>query len=221
MILEKSRNQLDNINSTFVKKVWKELCNDKKYSHICHFEDEIMNKIEISLHKYSKNMKLKHMNQCSSHNYNNEDTINHNYNNENTMNQNYNNENTINNNYYTSNISCQNYNTPIKYQDNTILNNSNNNKYVYNIPYENTSSSPFISNNNIKCYPNMHITMTPPLNNYSLVSTESSLMTTNINSVNMNYSLLTNPTEKPHFLPGTNSFYHHQIPAEYQHQITI
>ncbi|ORX96125.1 hypothetical protein LY90DRAFT_520237 [Neocallimastix californiae] len=36
----------DNISTLFVSKVWKDLCNDKKYSHICHYEEELIDNIE-------------------------------------------------------------------------------------------------------------------------------------------------------------------------------
>eukprot|EP00833_Pecoramyces_ruminatium_P006439 jgi/Orpsp1_1/1180471/evm.model.c7180000073546.1 len=56
-ILKSAGNRPDSINSSHVKKMWKILCNDKKYSKICHFEDEIMNKVEKSLNKHSNGIK--------------------------------------------------------------------------------------------------------------------------------------------------------------------
>ncbi|ORX45735.1 hypothetical protein BCR36DRAFT_107800, partial [Piromyces finnis] len=53
-VLKKSNNQPDNINSSHITKIWKELCLDKRYSHICHYEDDIINKVEKSLKYYSK-----------------------------------------------------------------------------------------------------------------------------------------------------------------------
>ncbi|KAG4092793.1 hypothetical protein H8356DRAFT_1429195 [Neocallimastix lanati (nom. inval.)] len=37
------------INSSHVSKTWKELCNNKKYSNICHYEDTIIKKLGTSL----------------------------------------------------------------------------------------------------------------------------------------------------------------------------
>ncbi|OUM64387.1 hypothetical protein PIROE2DRAFT_8860 [Piromyces sp. E2] len=54
-ILKKVNNKLELITTPLVTKVWKELSSNKQYSHICHFEDEIMNKLE----KYSVNKQLK------------------------------------------------------------------------------------------------------------------------------------------------------------------
>jgi len=55
-ILNSAGNRPDSINSSHVKKIWKKLCDDKKYSNICHYEDEIINKVEKSL-KHSKENK--------------------------------------------------------------------------------------------------------------------------------------------------------------------
>ncbi|KAL6591983.1 hypothetical protein U3516DRAFT_834887 [Neocallimastix sp. 'constans'] len=56
-ILRTAGNRPDSINSSHVKKMWKQLCADKNYNKICHYEDEIMNKIEKSLNEYSKDSK--------------------------------------------------------------------------------------------------------------------------------------------------------------------
>jgi len=58
-VLQKAKNRPDCINSSHVKKAWKELCMDKRYSHICHCEEEIMSNIEKSLNNYNLRMKLK------------------------------------------------------------------------------------------------------------------------------------------------------------------
>jgi len=59
--LNAAGNRPDTINSSHVKKMWKELCNDKKYAKICHYEDEIMSKVEKSLNEYSMKMKQKQL----------------------------------------------------------------------------------------------------------------------------------------------------------------
>jgi len=61
-VLQMAGSNPDSINSSHVTKMWKKLCADNKYSKICHFEDEIMNKIEVSLNKHSKEMKHKQLN---------------------------------------------------------------------------------------------------------------------------------------------------------------
>jgi len=60
-ILQSAGNRPDCINSSHVTKMWKKLCSDKKYNKICHYEDEIMNKIEKSLNKNSKDVKRKQL----------------------------------------------------------------------------------------------------------------------------------------------------------------
>lgn len=58
-ILRSAGNRPDCINSSHVTKMWKMLCNDKKYTKICHYEDEIMSRIEKSLNKRSKDEESK------------------------------------------------------------------------------------------------------------------------------------------------------------------
>jgi len=60
-ILKRARSRPDCINSSHVAKIWKELYTDDKYSHICNYEKEIMDKVEKSLNKYSKKMKHKQL----------------------------------------------------------------------------------------------------------------------------------------------------------------
>ena len=60
-ILNRTHNKPESINSFYVGKVWKELCMDSRYKHICHYEEEIMSKIEESFQKYTKTKKLKQM----------------------------------------------------------------------------------------------------------------------------------------------------------------
>jgi len=61
-ILQLAGNRPDCINSSHVNKMWKKLCSDKNYSKICHYEDEIINKVEKSLNKHSKDIKHKQLN---------------------------------------------------------------------------------------------------------------------------------------------------------------
>ncbi|OUM57977.1 hypothetical protein PIROE2DRAFT_16883 [Piromyces sp. E2] len=182
--------------------IWKELCMDKKYSHICHFEDEIMNKIEKSLNRYSKNMKLKQINQNQKEQCQSVKGV-------------------ITENNNISTISYQYSNSTIQNQGNIGLDNSNGNGCVYNVLYENTNNTATVSNSNIKYYVNMPVTMTPSTNNYNIVTTnENSLPTTNNNSHNINYSLPLNSTDNTVFIPVTNTFYH-QIPINNQYQTQI
>jgi hypothetical protein len=67
-ILNITGNSPDCINSSYVVDVWKELCMNDEYSHICHFERKIMDKIETSLNNYSRKMKLKQMNSNKNNN---------------------------------------------------------------------------------------------------------------------------------------------------------
>ncbi|KAG4096026.1 hypothetical protein H8356DRAFT_1345318 [Neocallimastix lanati (nom. inval.)] len=61
-VLQSAENKPDNINSSHVIKMWKKLCRDKKYSKICHYEDEIINKVEVSLNKRSKEIRHSQLN---------------------------------------------------------------------------------------------------------------------------------------------------------------
>jgi len=61
-ILKKANNKLDIITSPYVAKVWKELCKDKKYANICHYEEDIMVKVEEYVTKHSKDAKIKQIN---------------------------------------------------------------------------------------------------------------------------------------------------------------
>ncbi|KAG4096027.1 hypothetical protein H8356DRAFT_1044137 [Neocallimastix lanati (nom. inval.)] len=60
-VLQTAGNRPDCINSSHVNKMWKKLCADKKYDKICHYEDEIMNRVERSLNKHSKDVKQKQL----------------------------------------------------------------------------------------------------------------------------------------------------------------
>jgi len=61
-ILLNVNNRLDIITTTLVGKVWKDICHDKRYSHICKYEEDIMNKIDIFLKERSKQLRKKQMN---------------------------------------------------------------------------------------------------------------------------------------------------------------
>eukprot|EP00833_Pecoramyces_ruminatium_P007767 jgi/Orpsp1_1/1181799/evm.model.c7180000078687.1 len=63
-ILNKTGGRPDCINSTHINQYWKELCMNKKYSNICHYQNEkdIMSKIEKSLNKYLNEKKHKQLN---------------------------------------------------------------------------------------------------------------------------------------------------------------
>ncbi|KAL6591729.1 hypothetical protein U3516DRAFT_570081 [Neocallimastix sp. 'constans'] len=67
-VLIKAGGRPDFINSTHISKIWKELSQNKRYDDICHFEDNIMNKIEKSSNKVSKEKKHKqlHLNKSNS-----------------------------------------------------------------------------------------------------------------------------------------------------------
>ncbi|OUM64380.1 hypothetical protein PIROE2DRAFT_8852 [Piromyces sp. E2] len=62
-ILLKVNGQLDMITTTYVGKVWKELCYDSRYSHICHFEDDIVNKVDLYFKNRSKQLRKRQINQ--------------------------------------------------------------------------------------------------------------------------------------------------------------
>ncbi|ORX41833.1 hypothetical protein BCR36DRAFT_416490 [Piromyces finnis] len=57
MVLKKINDNVDLITSTLVARTWNELCKDKKYSYVCHYEESIMNKIEMTIQEHSKKMK--------------------------------------------------------------------------------------------------------------------------------------------------------------------
>lgn len=70
-VLESAGNRPDCINSSHVTKMWKKLCMDKKYAKICHYEDEIMTKVERYLNnsKERRNRQLnKNINNVSCYN---------------------------------------------------------------------------------------------------------------------------------------------------------
>ncbi|ORY66906.1 hypothetical protein LY90DRAFT_667834 [Neocallimastix californiae] len=60
-ILKKTDNKPEYINSNYISKVWNELCKNEKYYHICHFEDDIMTKVEKSLNHHSSDKKHKQL----------------------------------------------------------------------------------------------------------------------------------------------------------------
>jgi len=61
-ILLKVNNKLDLITTSLVGKVWKDICHDKRYSHICKYEEDIMCKIDNYLNEHSKQLRKKQMN---------------------------------------------------------------------------------------------------------------------------------------------------------------
>ncbi|ORY44582.1 hypothetical protein LY90DRAFT_671597 [Neocallimastix californiae] len=127
-ILNKIGTTPDNISCLFVAKVWKELCNDKRYSNICHYEENIIDRVEKTLNKYSKSIKHKQLNSKSNkiNNSNNSTDNNSIVNIQNSINYSIKPENT----YIQSNNNqiiqvVENNNSPfIYYQD---INNNNNN----------------------------------------------------------------------------------------------
>jgi len=61
-ILLKVNNRLDLITTTLVGKVWNDICHNKRYFHICHFEEDIINKIDIQIKERSNQLRKKQMN---------------------------------------------------------------------------------------------------------------------------------------------------------------
>ncbi|OUM57442.1 hypothetical protein PIROE2DRAFT_17574, partial [Piromyces sp. E2] len=55
---------------SLVTKTWNELCKDKIYSHVCHFEESIINKVENSIKERSKNLKQNQLKSKSNNNNN-------------------------------------------------------------------------------------------------------------------------------------------------------
>jgi len=76
-VLIKAGGRPDFINSTHISKIWKELSQNKQYDDICHFEDNIMNKVEKSLNKISKEKKHKQLNLNKSNSLNSLNSLNH------------------------------------------------------------------------------------------------------------------------------------------------
>ncbi|OUM57338.1 hypothetical protein PIROE2DRAFT_17716, partial [Piromyces sp. E2] len=68
MILKKINNNVDLITSSLVSKTWNELCKDKTYSHICHFEESIITKVENSIKEHSKKLKQNQLKPKSNNN---------------------------------------------------------------------------------------------------------------------------------------------------------
>jgi len=170
-IINKVGTSPDNISSLLVSKTWKELCNDSRYSHICHYEEILIDNIEKTLNRYSNSMKykqinLKHANNINtSYNYNNNFNINNNMtsiNNNKSFNQiqdkngiydsNSNNNNNNNNNSKWS-IICI---TDINNINNNNYSNNNNNDYVNNQQddYQNYSTISYFSSPISSEYPN-------------------------------------------------------------------
>ena len=71
-IILKVNDKLDLITTSLVGRVWKDICHEKRYSHICKHEEDIMNKIDIYLkNERSKQLRKKQMNSM----YNNTNTF--------------------------------------------------------------------------------------------------------------------------------------------------
>ncbi|KAG4090998.1 hypothetical protein H8356DRAFT_1295352 [Neocallimastix lanati (nom. inval.)] len=60
-ILQNAGNRPDCINSSHVTRTWKKLCSDERYSKICHYEDEIITKVEKSIKRGTKSIKRKQL----------------------------------------------------------------------------------------------------------------------------------------------------------------
>ncbi|ORX41834.1 hypothetical protein BCR36DRAFT_374963 [Piromyces finnis] len=69
MVLLKINDNVDLITSTLVSRTWNELCKDKKYSHICYYEESIMNKIELTFQEHSKKMIHNQLKTSNNNNY--------------------------------------------------------------------------------------------------------------------------------------------------------
>jgi len=142
----------DNISTLFVSKVWKELCNDKKYSHICHYEEELIDNIEKTLNKYSKTIKHKRINSKQSNNIivnNNNNIINNtNYYNNYNNSQNPSNNNNDNNNNNSSSSSINQSNNNKINTNNNIYINTNNNIYKVNTNNNNNTNYKIINSSN-------------------------------------------------------------------------
>jgi hypothetical protein len=65
VILQKAGTVPESINSTHIKKIWKEICMNEKYSHLCQSEENIAKKIENSLNKFSNEKKHKQLKQMA------------------------------------------------------------------------------------------------------------------------------------------------------------
>jgi len=160
IIIKRYRNSPDNINSSMITKVWKELCMDKKYSNVCHIESGFSDKIERTLGDYSRRIKSKQLNSKTA-----------------KTNQNINN---IKNNVSPNSTSEINY-------SNVIKNNDQINKKNKNLPYIDTTKStivyltsvhtPISANSNI-------ITPSTPINvNNCNYTNFNNVMNNNINNV--------------------------------------
>jgi len=53
-VLRKVENRLDEIDTSFITKVWKELCENEKYNYICHIKNNIGNNNEDSKNRDSE-----------------------------------------------------------------------------------------------------------------------------------------------------------------------
>jgi len=60
-ILKKTNNNPEYVNSTHIAKIWKDICKDEKYAHICN-QNDIISKIEKSLSKFENEKKQRQLN---------------------------------------------------------------------------------------------------------------------------------------------------------------
>ncbi|OUM68798.1 hypothetical protein PIROE2DRAFT_3497, partial [Piromyces sp. E2] len=154
-ILEKIGNRLYLINSSYIIKVWKDLCKEEKYQYIFHTEDEILSKIEKTLNKYSQEKKLKKMMQNVKKENDQSKSFSNNQKSEEVIVKNENN--IINNIIYSDN------NNDIKYENNIAnitMSTQNVNNYNYNKNYNqgkiNSNNAPPPSNETLIYYSNVN-----------------------------------------------------------------
>ncbi|OUM64381.1 hypothetical protein PIROE2DRAFT_8853, partial [Piromyces sp. E2] len=149
-ILKKVENKLEFITTPLVIKVWKEISSNKQYSHICHFEDDIMSKFE----KFSTNKQLKRIQMNNTNNYNN------NSNSDSTYVYQYN---SISNSYSYSNTSTSSINTTSNSASNIVVVYPNTNYNISNNYYSPVNNSYFVTQSIIP--QNTTTTMNQQINN--------------------------------------------------------
>jgi len=221
-ILDKVENRLNEINSSYITKTWNELCQDERYSHICHNEKNIIKNIENSLNKYTKAKKYKEIHTIKTEINSSVSDIQSPILNENNMQINndntkilYNtsllvlNNNDINNTNTTINNSKQlNITSPILY--NPIINNINNyNSQINTIPpsfsydslnsnYGSNSTLNESNNNSNALYVPVTNVNTSNNNNYYTVSNkQSNIQDLPVTSTNIIYYVVDNTYQQP------------------------
>ncbi|KAG4101949.1 hypothetical protein H8356DRAFT_1033258 [Neocallimastix lanati (nom. inval.)] len=152
VILKKTGGRPNCINSTHINNIWKEICFSKKYSDVCKYEGDIMNKIEKSLNKFENEKKHKQINNNNNNN-NNNSNINIKINNNNNIN----NCNNSNNFKKGSNISNS-FPSPESISNETIkFNISNSNSSM--VTYTNTDTDSSIMSNSTVTIPNVSFSL--------------------------------------------------------------